>query len=104
MRERSDAITWTRRASESTRGRFCQYLQVGFFGGMTLLVVTLGVAALVLSAANGAYGRLGLLVLLLLIGGPFSSLYLLPLVDDETGRSSVGADPGTTGSGRSPQR
>ncbi|MDS0475945.1 hypothetical protein [Natrinema sp. 1APR25-10V2] len=90
MADRSDAITWTRRTSESTLGRVCQYLQVGFFGGMALLVVALGVAALVLSAANGAYEQFALLVLVLLIGGPFSLLYLLPLVDDETARSSVG--------------
>jgi len=89
MTDHSDAVTWSRSASASTLGRLCQYLQVGFFGGMTLLVVALGAAGLALSAVNGAYGRLALFVLLLLIGGPFSLLYLLPLVDDETVRSSI---------------
>lgn len=91
MTDGSDAITWTRRASESALGRCCQYLQVGFFGGTALLVVVLGVAVLGLSAANGSYGQLALLVLFVLIGGPFSLLYVLPLVDDETARSSVRA-------------
>ncbi|WP_254762696.1 hypothetical protein [Natrinema marinum] len=90
MTSQSDVITWTRRASESTLGRCCQYLQVGFIGGMVLLVVALGVATLVLSAANGAYEQLAILVLVLLIGGPFSLLYVLPLLDDDTARSSVG--------------
>ena len=91
MTDGSDAITWTRRASESTLGRLCQYLQGGLFGGMTLLAVALGVAVLGLSAANGSYGQLALLVLFVLIGGPFSLLYLLPLIDDETARSSIRA-------------
>lgn len=89
MTSRSDAITWRRHASASSLGRLCQYLQVGFFGGMILLVIVLVVAALVLSAVDGAYGQLALLVLLLLIGGPFSLLYVLPLIDDDTARSSI---------------
>lgn len=89
MTTRSEVISWDRRASDSRLGRCCQYLQVGFFGGMTLLLVAVTVGALVLSAVGGASRQLLLLVLLLLIGGPFSLLYLLPLVDDETARSSV---------------
>ncbi|WP_408959823.1 hypothetical protein [Natrinema sp. 74] len=89
MTDRSGAITWTRPASASTVGRFCLYLQVGFVGGMALLVVVLGATALVLSVVDGAYEQFALLALLLLIGGPFSLLYVLPLIEDETARSSV---------------
>lgn len=89
MTEHPRTITWSRSASASTLGRLCQYLQVGFFGGLTLLVIALGATVLVLFAVNGAYGRLALFVLLLLIGGPFSLLYLLPLVTDDMARSSI---------------
>ncbi|WP_254522065.1 hypothetical protein [Natrinema caseinilyticum] len=89
MTDRPDAVTWSRRASASTVGRCCLYLQVGFVGGITLLVIVLVVAALGLTAVDGAYGQLALLVLFLLIGGPFSLLYVLPLVDDDTARSSI---------------
>lgn len=100
MTERPDAITWSRPASASTPGRLCCYLQVGFFGGLALLVIGFGVAVVVLSAVRGAYGQLALLVLLLFIGGPFSVLYLLPVIADRDVRSSIRERADRTGYGR----
>ncbi|QCS44047.1 hypothetical protein [Natrinema versiforme] len=90
MVDRPSAVTWSRSASASTAGRLCRYVQVGFFGGLAVLVAGFVVMGVVLSVASGAYEGLAVFALLLLIGGPFSLLYLLPLLEDRTAQSAVG--------------
>lgn len=62
--------------------RVCFYSAFGLLGGYGLLAVgtiALGVAT---QAANGELGLLALVVLLTLVGGPLSVLYLWPLLTD----------------------
>ncbi|MGQ3412596.1 hypothetical protein ACT4ML_10095 [Natrinema sp. LN54] len=89
MVDRPSAVTWSRSASASTAGRLCRYVQVGFFGGLAVLVAGFVIMGVVLSVASGAYEGVAVFALLLLIGGPFSLLYLLPLLEDRTTRSAV---------------
>lgn len=89
MVDHPSAVTWSRNASASRAGRLCRYVQAGFFGGLAVLVAVFCIAAVALSVTSGAAGRLAVFALLLLIGGPFSLLYLLPLLEDRTARSGV---------------
>jgi len=83
---------WSGDASASTVGRLCLYLQVGFFGGLALLLAALIGLLAAQSVRTGEYGVLALVALLALVGGPFSLLYLLPVVTDADARQSLSAD------------
>lgn len=85
-------ITWSGDASASTVGRLCLYVQVGFFGGLALLLAALVGLLAVRSVRTGEYGVLALVALLALVGGPFSLLYLLPVVTDPDARHALSED------------
>lgn len=88
----NEELTWSGDASASTVGRGCLYLQVGFFGGLTLLLAALVALVAVRSIRTGEYGVLALVALLALVGGPFSLLYLLPVLADADARRSLSED------------
>jgi len=85
-------VAWSGDASASTVGRLCLYLQVGLFGGLALLLASLIGLLGVRSIRTGEYGVLALVALLALVGGPFSVLYLLPVVTDPDARRSLSED------------
>ncbi|WP_256391115.1 hypothetical protein [Natronoarchaeum rubrum] len=92
MASESAEMTWSGDASTSTVGRLCLYLQVGFFGGLALLLAALIALVALRSVRTGEYGVLALVALLALVGGPFSMLYLLPVVTDADARRSLSKD------------
>ncbi len=92
MASESAEMTWSGDASTSTVGRLCLYLQVGFFGGLALLLAALISLVALRSVRTGEYGVLALVALLALVGGPFSMLYLLPVVTDADARRSLSED------------
>src|SRR6056297_381587 len=92
MASESAEMTWSGDASTSTVGRLCLYLQVGFFGGLALLLAALIALVALRSVRTGEYGVLALVTLLALVGGPFSLLYLLPVVTDADARRSLSKD------------
>jgi len=92
MASDSAEMTWSGDASASTVGRLCLYLQGGFFGGLALLLAALIALVALRSVRTGEYGTLALVSLLALVGGPFSLLYLLPVVTDAEARRSLSAE------------
>ena len=85
-----DAEPGSSAASPSTIERLCLYLQVGVVGGaMALLVVLLLAIAAGAAVGDGEYRWLALAVLLLLVGGPFSLLYLLPVATEPEARAEL---------------
>jgi len=92
MTGESAEMTWSGDAAASPMGRLCLYLQVAFFGGLALLLAALVGVVTVRSVRTGEYGVLALVALLALVGGPFSLLYLLPVVTDADARRSLSED------------
>ncbi|SNZ04356.1 hypothetical protein SAMN06269185_0533 [Natronoarchaeum philippinense] len=86
------STTWQGDATVSTVGRLCLYLQVAFFGGLVVVLAALVALLAVRSIRTGEFGVLALVTLLALVGGPFSLLYLLPVVSDRDARRSLSAD------------
>jgi len=86
----SAVTSWSGDAAASRLGRLCLYAQVAFFGGLALVVAAAFALFALRSVQTGAYGQLALVALLALVGGPYSLLYLLPLLtdDDSTGAAS----------------
>ncbi len=75
-------VTWSLGSGNSRMVRGFCYLQIAVFGGMALVIAGSIVGLFALTLWSGNYRVLGLLVLLTLVGGPFSLLYLLPLLTD----------------------
>ncbi|MFB1066762.1 hypothetical protein [Natrinema sp. H-ect4] len=90
MTDFPDTITWSRTVSSSKVGRFCLYLLVGLFGGVAALPVLFFLLSIVTLIGVGNYRLLAVVVLFTLIGGPFSLLYLLPLLLDREQRPLLG--------------
>jgi hypothetical protein len=79
-------MSWSRTAADSRIARGFCYLQIAFFGGMALIVGTAGVLLVVSILRNGAYEVALLVFLLALVGGPFSLVYLWPMLTDSDQR------------------
>lgn len=96
----SGPVEWRTDAASSRGLRALVYATVGLFGGGMLLVFC-GVAFLGVSLAlDGEYTYLAYVVLLALIGGPLSLLYLLPMLTDRDQRPPLAAllaDEGVAG-------
>lgn len=73
----------------STAERLGPYLLVALVGGAALLVVVLLALGVAFAVRDGEYGPIALVVLLALVGGPFSLLYLLPAVADPESRAEL---------------
>lgn len=73
-------IEWRIDAASSRAIRLVTYGWVGLLGGGLLLVLGLVLAFAVGAAASGEYELFGLIVLLFLVGGPISILYLWPAI------------------------
>lgn len=86
-----DSIEWRTDAASSRPLRAIVYAEVGLFGGGMLLVVV-GTAFLgAWMAVSGEHTYLAYFVLLALIGGPFSLLYLWPMIADGDQRPPLSA-------------
>lgn len=84
-------VEWRIDAGSSRLLRAVVYLEVGLFAGGMLLVLC-GTAFLGLTAAlGGEYTYLAYIVLLALIGGPLSLLYLWPMIADGDQRPPLAA-------------
>jgi hypothetical protein len=79
-------MSWSRTAADSRIARGFCYLQIAFFGGMALIVGTAGVLLVATILRNGAYEVALLVFLLALVGGPFSLVYLWPILTDRDQR------------------
>jgi hypothetical protein len=88
----SAVTSWSGDAAASRLGRLCLYAQVAFFGGLALVVAAAFALFALRSVQTGAYGQLALVALLALVGGPYSLLYLLPLLTDDDSRQSLTAE------------
>lgn len=71
-------VEWRIDAANSRLIRLLVYGWIGLLGGGILLALGLVLVFAVGTALAGEYALLGLIVVLLLVGGPFSLLYLLP--------------------------
>lgn len=81
-------MTWELSPADAPYGTLLGYLPVVFLGGHVGLLVVAGVA--LVPAIIADLRLLGLLVLFLLVGGPFSLLYLWPMIRDADQRPSFG--------------
>ena len=77
-------VEWRIDAANSRFVRWVVYGWLGLFGGGGLLAFGLVASGALASALEGEFGQLALLVLLVLVGGPFSVLYLWPAIRSET--------------------
>ncbi|SIR22030.1 hypothetical protein SAMN05421858_1879 [Haladaptatus litoreus] len=77
-----ETIRWSLDPTDSRLALVCLHGAYGIIGGVTLIVL-LGIALVgVTTVLSGQFEILALALLLGLIGGPFSLLYLLPLVTE----------------------
>ena len=79
----TEQIEWRVDAANSRLLRWVLYGWVGLFGGGAALIVGLVVGGAVVSALAGEAGSLVWVAILLLVGGPVSVLYILPVVRSE---------------------
>lgn len=77
-----EPIKWRIDVGSSRLFRVVVYAEVALFGGGAVLAVCGGLFLGVTSVLDGWYARLAYAVLLALIGGPLSLLYLLPVFVD----------------------
>ncbi len=82
-------IEWSHDPTDSRVGMACAYVTAGVFGGLVLFVVSMFVLAVAFAVAGGNLFALGFVVLLTLVGGPVSLLYLWPLLRHPKQRPSV---------------
>lgn len=73
-------VEWRIDAASSRTIRLVTYAWFGLLGGGVLLALGLGLGLAFGAAGAGEYAIAGLILLLLLIGGPFSILYLWPAI------------------------
>ncbi|WP_255169489.1 hypothetical protein [Natrononativus amylolyticus] len=76
------AIEWRIDAANSFAVRAVCYAWIGLFGGGLLAVAASAGVGAVAAAVEGNVASLALLALFVLVGGPFSLLYLLPAIRD----------------------
>lgn len=89
-----EPIEWRRDLEDSPAGRLFAYTFVGTVGGLPLLVALVGLLALpvVIVSLTANPPVLALVVVLALVGGPLSLLYLWPLLTDPDQRAPLLAD------------
>lgn len=75
-----EPVEWRIDAANSRWIRGCVYSWIGLFGGGMVLLFGLVLAYAVGAARAGSYGPPLVILLMLLVGGPFSLLYLLPAI------------------------
>lgn len=93
----SEAVEWHVDAANSRSLRAVVYLVVGLFGGSMLLVLS-GMSFLGVSLAlDGEYTYLAWIVLLALVGGPLSLVYLWPMLVEREQRPPLAALTGDEG-------
>ncbi len=81
-------ISWSIRVQNSRLLRFCVYTAISVLGGMFLLAVCGSIFFLIVEIWQGNFSPVVLALLLALIGGPVSLLYLLPVLRDADQRPS----------------
>jgi hypothetical protein len=81
-------ISWSIRVQNSRLLRFCVYTAISVLGGMFLLAVCGSIFFIIVEIRHGDFSIVVLALLLALIGGPFSLLYLLPVLRDADQRPS----------------
>jgi hypothetical protein len=82
-------VSWSHGPADSAVARAFCYLQIGVLGGMALVFAGAVAGLYALTILSGNYRLLALLVLLTLVGGPASLLYLLPLIADPDQRPPI---------------
>jgi len=88
----ADRIEWAYTAATSRFVRAATYAGFGLLGGLAVIAVVGGVALVVGLAVAGNLAALALVGLLLLVGGPYSLLYLAPMLTDPAQRPPLPAD------------
>jgi hypothetical protein len=85
-------VEWSRRATDSHSHRVVASLLAG--GGLVVLLAAVGALAAFVgrAVAAGDLGVVAAVVVLTLVGGPFSLLYLVPILSDEEVRERLSAD------------
>ena len=76
----SGVIEWSHDPTDSRVGMACAYVTAGIFGGLGLFVVSIFVLGVAFAVVGGNLFVVGFVVLLALVGGPVSLLYLWPLL------------------------
>jgi hypothetical protein len=80
MASEAGVIEWSHDPTDSRVGMACAYVTVGIFVGLVLFAVSMFALAVAFAVAGGNLLALAFVVLLALVGGPFSLLYLWPLL------------------------
>jgi hypothetical protein len=80
MAGEAGVIGWSHDPTDSRVGMALAYVTAGVFGGLVLFAVSMFALAVAFAVAGGNFLIVGLIVLLALVGGPFSLLYLWPLL------------------------
>jgi len=78
----ADTIEWTITREQSLTLKLCQDVASAVLGGLILLAIVSMLLAMGAEALGGNLSGLLLALLLVLLGGPFSLLYLLPILSD----------------------
>lgn len=91
MTDEGDVIAWSIAPTDTGGGRLACYALAGAIGGFATLFVALAGLALGAAILDRDPGALALIALFLLVGGPFSLLYLGPLVVDPEERPGLPA-------------
>jgi hypothetical protein len=73
-------IEWSRDPTDSRLLLALGYVPLGVAGGLVFFVVSMLLFAAAVAVAGGNLFAIGLIALLTLVGGPFSLLYLWPLI------------------------
>lgn len=88
MADAADRIEWHREPPRRLLV-FLRYAVAGLLGGFAMLAVLALLVSTAVALANGNYGTVAVVVLLVLVGGPFSALTLLVLADEMDLRSAA---------------
>jgi hypothetical protein len=74
-------VAWEIAPTDTRFGRLCAYVLVGGAGGFALLVLLAVAFAVAAAVASGDGGTLFVAIVLVLVGGPFSAVALVPFLD-----------------------
>lgn len=89
MAGEAGVIEWSHDPTDSRVGMACAYVTAGIFGGLVLFAVSMFALAVAFAVAGGNLFAVGFVVLLALVGGPASLLYLWPLLRHPEQRPSA---------------
>lgn len=89
----TDSIEWAPTREHSLPLRVCQDVPVAVLGGGALLAALASLSYVGTKFTQGSLAPLLVCVLLVLVGGPLSLLYLLPMLTDGDQRPGLGTVP-----------